>query len=82
MITDNNLNQSRAVRRILVKHNIDLGRLRMRCDNGKVKLSGALTCLYQSSKTVTQQTATEIITEIKKLPETTAVYTADLSGWH
>lgn len=69
-----------AVRRVLVRHWIDLGKISLRTTQGVVWLSGALAKLPKVSSEITPATLLEMITEIRRIASVRRVQT-NFSNW-
>ena len=73
MSTKHGLQHARLIRQILVKHWVDLGRMRINCLDGHVILRGTITPLYGANGVISGEKVVEIIANIRNLPETIAV---------
>ena len=80
MVTPNDLETNRGVRRILVKHWIDLGRLSVRTINGNVVLYGRLQRLTGSQGDLTSPILDAIFHEMKRVNGARRV-TAHFENW-
>lgn len=69
-----------AVRRVLVRHWIDLGRMSLRTTQGVVWLSGALTKLPKVTSELTPATITEMINDIRRTSSVRRVQ-CSFSNW-
>ncbi len=68
------------VRKVLVRHWIDLGRVHMRSTRGVVHLRGELCRLYQSKEALNTASVLELISEIRHIRDVRRV-TTDFSNW-
>ena len=64
------------VRRALVRHWIDLGRLSVRTTRGAVHLSGSLLRLPNGGPALDSMTVAAIVTEIRQIPDVRRVRTS------
>jgi hypothetical protein len=69
-----------AVRRVLVRHWIDLGKISLRTTQGVVWLSGALTKLPKVTSELTPATITEMINDIRRTSSVRRVQ-CSFSNW-
>lgn len=67
------LEHMRGIRQVLVKNWIDLGRMRITCQDGHVKLHGTITALFGSNINCTAEQASRIVDMISQLPQTATI---------
>lgn len=76
----NDLEINRHVRRVLVRHWIDLGRLSFRCVNGVVWLRGSLQRLFGVKEALTGTIIDSIFHEIANFPGIKRIH-AEFDNW-
>ena len=78
MPAKNDLQHMRGIRKILVKHWIDLGRMRINCRDGHVELGGTITPLFGSNPDFSAEQIGQLIAHIRKLPDTATIDFSEL----
>jgi hypothetical protein len=64
----NDLDINRSVRKVMVKHWIDLGRIWVRCANGRVHIHGTLARITGVGEDLTPAIVSTMFDEIERLP--------------
>lgn len=67
-MTHNDLDINRSVRKVLVKHWIDLGRIWVRCTNGRVNIHGSLNRITGVGEELTPAILSTMFDEIERQP--------------
>ena len=71
---------NRNVRRVLVRHWLDLGRIFIRSTNGHVSLRGSLSRIHGMNDPINSATVDTIFTEIKRVRNVKNI-SPDLDNW-
>lgn len=79
-MSQDDLDINRAIRSILVKHWIDLGRLSVRSTDGKVWVRGELHRISGVAETLTSAIVSALFEDIRRIRNIRQVYTA-LENW-
>ncbi len=80
MTVSEDLDLTRRIRRVFVKHWIDLGRIAVRCHRGRIYLTGTLLRISESQPRLDPKIVDAMFYEIKRLPGVKLV-NARLENW-
>ncbi|MDA1044858.1 MAG: hypothetical protein O3C57_06500 [Verrucomicrobia bacterium] len=80
MPVSNDLELTRTVRRMLVKHWIDLGRISVRCTSGRIHLFGRLQRIAGKVPELQNMTVDNMLYEMQRIPGVKGV-NARLENW-
>jgi hypothetical protein len=79
-MSQEDLEINRAVRRILVRHWLDLGRLSIRSSLGRVTVRGALERIEGVNEQLTGALVESVFNEIRRIPAARTLH-AEISNW-
>lgn len=79
-MSQSDLDLNRDVRRILVKHWIDLGRLQIRSNSGRLYIRGALQRIQGVPQELTSSVVETIFDDLRRIRQISHVY-AEFTNW-